>query len=135
MKTITQQVLMTLFFGLLIPLSKAQSSPAGDENSDRSAFEISMFLGQQEKINLMLAVRQPKRVTIRLKDARNAVLYHESLTRTPASHWRKFDFGGMKTGTYFLEIRSGRQVVVRQIEVGVLPATDVQRFISYVPAK
>lgn len=62
----------------------------------------------------MLAVRQPRKVTIRLKDADNAVLYRETLGRTPASHWRKFDFEGMKTGVYYLEISDGHQKIVRQ---------------------
>lgn len=122
---------MTFFLGLIVPISNAQPTNTGDARAEKSAFEVNLFLGQREKINLMLAVRQPKRVTIRLKDARNAVLYKESLTKTPASHWRKFNFEGMKTGTYYLEISNGDQVVVRQIEVGAIPATETQRFISY----
>ncbi|WP_460635236.1 hypothetical protein [Larkinella harenae] len=131
MKTIPQQVLMTLFFGLFIPLSNAHSAPPERINSDKSAFEINLFLGQREKLNLMLAVRQPKRVTIRLKDASNSVLYKETLIGKRANHWRKFDFSTMKTGTYFFEISNGDQVVIRQIEVGAIPATETQRFISY----
>lgn len=131
MKTIAQQVLMSLFFGLLIPVSQAQSIPVGEDKTGKKAFEVNLFLGQREKINLMLAVRQPRRVTIRLKDASNAVLYHESLSKVPASHWRKFNFEGMKTGTYYFEVSSGDQVIVRQIEIGAIPASESQRFISY----
>ncbi|RRB04653.1 hypothetical protein [Larkinella rosea] len=135
MKTIAQQVLMILFLGFLIPVSNAQVTAASEPASDNNAFEVSMFLGAQEKINLMLAVRQPKKVTIRLKDAKNTVLYQEDLSKTPASHWRKFDFEGMKTGVYYFEISAGQQVVVRQVEIGALPAVQAQRFITYAPAK
>lgn len=131
MKTIFQQVLMTLLLGLIVPVSNAQITASGEPDSDKSAFEVSMFLGTQEKINLMLAVRKPKKVTIRLKDAKNTVLYQESLSKVPASHWRKFDFEGMKTGVYYLEISDGEQKAVRQIEVGALPAVQAQRFITY----
>ncbi|MFC5409260.1 hypothetical protein ACFPMF_08080 [Larkinella bovis] len=126
---------MTLFFGFVVLIANAQPTNSGETSPEKSTFEANMFLGQREKVNLMLAVRQPKRVTIRLKDARHAVLYRESLRKAPANHWRKFNFEGMKTGTYYLEISSGQQVMVRQIEVGLLPATQPQRFISYVPAK
>jgi hypothetical protein len=128
MKTIAQQVLMTLFFGLIVPVSNAQVT---EPNAEKNAFEVSLFLGAQEKINLMLAVHEPQRVTIKLKDARNTVLYRESLSKAPANHWRKFDFDGMKTGVYYLEISAGEQKVVRQIEIGALPAIQSQRFISY----
>ncbi|RAJ97481.1 hypothetical protein LX87_02383 [Larkinella arboricola] len=131
MKTIGQQLLMALFLGLIVPVSNAQPTHTGNASTEQKAFDVNLFLGQREKINLMLAVRQPRRVTIRLKDARNAVLYKESLTKIPASHWRKFNFEGMKTGTYYLEISNGDQVVVRRIEVGAIPATETQRFISY----
>ncbi|MFD1142049.1 hypothetical protein ACFQ4C_13065 [Larkinella insperata] len=131
MKTITQQLLMTLLLGLIVPVSNAQPTRTDGTSTEKNAFDVNLFLGQREKINLMLAVRQPKRVTIRLKDAHNAVLYKESLTKLPANHWRKFNFEGMKTGTYYLEISNGDQVVIRQIEVGAIPATETQRFISY----
>ncbi|GAB3929953.1 hypothetical protein [Larkinella terrae] len=131
MKTIAQQVLMILFFGLIVPVSHAQVTAAGEPASDKNAFEVSMFLGTREKINLMLAVRRPKKVTIRLKDAKNTVLYQEALSKTPASHWRKFDFEGMQTGVYYFEISNGQQVVVRQVEIGALPAVQAQRFITY----
>ncbi|MGA0557689.1 hypothetical protein ACO2Q8_13625 [Larkinella sp. VNQ87] len=131
MKTIAQQVLMILFFGLIVPVSNAQGTDGNDAKAEQSAFDVNLFLGQREKINLMLAVRQPKRVTIRLKDARNSVLYQESVGKSRASHWRKFDFSGMKTGTYYFEISSGQHVIVRQVEVGAIPATEAQRFISY----
>ncbi|GAB3910149.1 hypothetical protein GCM10028803_49390 [Larkinella knui] len=131
MKTIVHQVLMTLFLGLIVPVSNAQVTGIRDPNAENNAFEVNMFLGTQEKINLMLAVRQPRKATIRLKDANNEVLYQESLSKVPANHWRKFDFEGMKTGVYYLEISNGKQKTVRQIEVGMLPAVQSQRFITY----
>jgi hypothetical protein len=131
MKTIAQHVLMTFFLGLIVPVSNAQVTAANDPNTGKAAFEVNMFLGTQEKINIMLAVRQPRKVTIRLKDANSTVLYREALSKTPASHWRKFDFEGMKTGVYYLEISDGHQKIVRQIEVGALPAVQSQRFITY----
>ena len=112
MKAIARQVLMTLLFGLIWLASNAQIT--GDLVTGKKAFEINLFMGKQEKINLMLAVKEPKKVTIQLKDANDAVLYQESLSRVPASHWRKFDFEGMKTGVYYLEISNGQQKIVRR---------------------
>ncbi len=131
MKTIAQHVLMTLLIGLLVTVSNAQVTATNDPKASQSAFDVNMFLGTQEKINVMLAVREPRKVTIRLKDANSTVLYREALSKTPANHWRKFDFEGMKTGVYYLEITDGNQKIVRQIEIGSLPAVQSQRFITY----
>ncbi len=71
-----------------------------------------------------MAVRRSNRVSILVKDARNAVLYEERVKRTTPSYWRKFNFDESKAGTYTFEISDGQETIVREIEAVDTPAVE-----------
>lgn len=92
-----------------------------------------MFMESGWTINLMLAVHQPKRILILLKDAKGTILYREYLKRTPVNYRRKFKFdeSEIESGVYRFEISDGQQTLVRHVEVVSIPAIEPQRYITY----
>lgn len=132
MKTLSYLLLLTELL-LAAPLRTAAADRPDSTQALTKSVEINFFLGAREKVNLILAVRQPRRVTVRLLDANQAVVYTETFRRAVANHWLKFDFEGMKAGVYGFEISDGSQKITRQIEIGHIPAVDSQRYITSLP--
>ena len=139
MKTTTRLTINALLVSLLLTTAVsralATSTEPGDTVANETSFGVNMYLGPQWKLNLMMAISRPARVTIVIRDPNNTVLYREIVSRgpRPRGYWRKFDFEGSEPGGYVVEISDGRQTVTRRIEIVNLPAVDSQRYIVYGP--
>lgn len=137
MKITAQQIRYLLLASLLTTATAINAQTTGTEPTDSLAeerpFAVNMFLGAQMKINLMLTIYRPKRVSITLRDARNTVLYRENMKRDSRGYWRKFDFEESGPGVYLFEISDGRQTVTHRIVVVDVPAIAPQRYIAYGP--
>ena len=111
----------------------AAPTEPGDSVTHENSFDVGMYLGENWKVNLRLAIRRPERITITVKDPGNTVLYRELLRKTTRRYWRKFDFKGSQPGVYQFEISDGCQTIVRQVEVVDMPAIESQRYITHGP--
>lgn len=125
--------------GLLVSLliagsginAQATGTEPGDSVTNESSFDVSLYMGPQWKLNLMLAIRRPGRVSITLKNAGNTVLYREFLKKRSTRYWRKFNFEGSAAGVYRFEISDGQKIIVRQVEIVDMPTVDAQRYMVY----
>lgn len=124
-------LLVSLFFAGSGINAQATGTDPGDSVSNENSFHVSLFMGPQWKMNLMLALPRPGRVSITLKNAGNTVLYREFLKKRSTRYWRKFNFEGSEAGVYRFEISDGRKIIVRQVEIVDIPTVDAQRYIVY----
>lgn len=122
-------LLMGLF--LVSPGIYAQANDSRNSLTKGPAFNISMYMDAQRKMDLRIDSHQSKRIVVVLKNAKNAVIYREYLKRSPISYWRKFNFDQSESGTYQFEISDDQQTIVRRIEVVDLPVVEPQRYIVY----
>ncbi|WP_128547551.1 hypothetical protein [Larkinella soli] len=134
MKTIANQLLITLLAGVLALTSHAQANPNGTDDSTAADafFAVGMVPDLKDRINLFVDVYAPKVVSIKLKDERNNVLYEESLSRKESRFWRKFDLKELGPGKYRFIIAAGKQKVIRQVQIAAPPVNEPKRYISYI---
>ena len=137
MKTTKQQVMNVLLVILLtaggvINAHAANLNP-GDSAPKERAFEVGMFMESGWTINLMLAVHQPKRIMITLRDAKGVVLYREYLRKSTRNYRRKFKFdkSEVESGVYQFEVSDNQQTIVRRVEVVNIPTIESQRYITF----
>lgn len=137
MKTIARQMVNTLLISLLLAIPDVKAQTPNPDLADslikKSSFAISTFMDAHRRINLMVATYRPNRVSIILKNAKNATLYREHLRKANTSYRRRFDFEGIESGVYQLEISDGQQTVVRRVEVVDMSAIEAQRYVVYGP--
>lgn len=137
MKTTARLIINALLVSLLLTAtgSSAQAINAepGDPVANETAFNVSLYMGPQWKLNLMMAISRPARITITIKNPANAVLYREIVRKGARRYWRKFNFEGSGPGAYVVEISDGRQTIARRVEIVDIPAVDSQRYIIYGP--
>ncbi|MBC8153795.1 MAG: hypothetical protein H7Z72_12865 [Bacteroidetes bacterium] len=105
----------------------------GDPVREESSFKVSMHTAPHWKMNLMLAIPGPARITIILKNSNNTVLYREVVKKGSRGYWRRFDFKGSEPGAYQFEITDGRQTATRRVDIVNLPAIDAQQYLIYGP--
>lgn len=137
MKTTAQLTMNALLLSLLLVASvtNAQSVKIEPEDSasKASAFEVGMFMESNWTINLMLAIHQPKRILVTLKNDKGVLLFRDYLKKIPANYRMKFKFNESDSGVYQFEISDDKQTIVRQVEVVYMPAVESQRYITYGP--
>ncbi|WP_460973314.1 hypothetical protein [Spirosoma migulaei] len=137
MKTTTQLIMNALLLSLLLVAPALNAQPATNEPEDslskQSSFEVGMFMESNWTINLMLAVHQPKRVLVTLKNDKGALLFRDYLKKIPANYRLKFRFSESDSGVYQFEISDDQQTIVRRVEVVYMPAVKSQRYITYGP--
>ena len=120
---------------LVAPVINAQSVniEPEDATSKVSSFEVGMFMESNWTINLMLAVHQPKRILVTLKNDKGVLIFRDYLKKIPANYRMKFKFNESDAGVYQFKISDDRQTIVRQVEVVYMPAVESQRYITYGP--
>ncbi|WP_420148387.1 hypothetical protein [Spirosoma sp.] len=134
MKSIVRQFMNALILSLLVggATVHAQSFDSRLSAVDREkSFDVATYMGANRTLNLMIAVRLVKGVTLKLKNAEGTVLHELYLKNSPRAYHHKLNFDGSQAGVYQLEITDGRQIVVRRIEVTDIPAIESQRYITY----
>lgn len=135
MKTNVRIVINALAVSLLlsatISSTLATNTEPGDPVAKETSFDVNTYLGPQWKLNLMMDISRPVRLTIIIRNSDNTVLYREIVSKGSRGYWRKFDFEGSEPGTYRLEVSDGRRTVTRQIEIVDIPAIDSQRYIVH----
>jgi len=137
MKTTARQVMNVLLVSLLITVSvinaQASDKNPGDSTPKERSFEVGMFMESGWTVNLMLAVHQPKRIMITLRDAKGVVLYREYLRKSTRNYRRKFKFdkSEVESGVYQFEVSDNQQTIVRRVEVVNIPTIESQRYITF----
>ncbi|MGA0557891.1 hypothetical protein ACO2Q8_14635 [Larkinella sp. VNQ87] len=126
-------LLMSL--ALFMPLSSTQATDtkpgkSGDAPTETQSFATGMYMGANKKLLLMLDIRQPKWVTVTLKDAKNSILHRTYLKRSPKTYRMKFNFEESDPGLYRIEISDGQQTVVRQVKVVDFPTVESYRYVT-----
>ncbi|GAB3640084.1 hypothetical protein [Spirosoma arcticum] len=137
MKTTAQLTVNALMVSLLLTTAMsgalAASAEPGDPVAKVTSFEVNTYLGPQWKLNLMMDISRPVRITIIIRNSDNTVLYREIVSRGSRGYWRRFDFEGSEPGVYVVEVSDGRQMITRRIEIVDIPAIDSQRYIVHIP--
>ena len=137
MKKHTLQFVNTLLVSLLLAapvrLAQAADNKPGDAEKRENYFDICLYRGASGKVNLNLAVRRSKRVTVTLRNAENEVVNRNYLKRSPNSYRLKYNFAEAKSGLYRFEISDGQYTLSREVEVVDLPPVEPQRYIVYNP--
>ncbi|GAB4033727.1 hypothetical protein GCM10028774_17690 [Spirosoma jeollabukense] len=126
-----------LLVSLLMTVSGINAQ-AAIQNPDEStpkerSFEVGIFMEAEWTINLMLAVHQPKRIMITLRNEKRVVLYREYLRKNTTTYRRKFKFdkSEIESGVYEFEITDNQHKIVRRVEVVNIPTVESQRYITF----
>lgn len=125
--------LVSLLLTALVSSAWATQAASGDPVKEGTSFKVNMYPGPQWKMNLMMAISRPARITITVRNPDNTVLYREIIKRGSRRYWRKFDFEGSEPGAYRFEISDGQQTIVRRVEIVSIPVIDAQRYLVYGP--
>ncbi len=127
----------TLLVSLLLaaPVRHAQAGDTkpGDAEKRAHYFDICLYRDASGKVNLNLAVRRSKHVTVTLRNAGNEVVNRNYLKQSPNSYRLKYNFAEAKAGVYRFEISDGHHTLSREVEVVDLPSVEPQRYIVYNP--
>lgn len=140
MKTSAQHVVNALILSLLLwaaaPIN-AQAGTPGPVDSGKGAksFEVGMFMESNWTINLMMAVYQPKRVIVTLKNDKGVILFRQYLKKSAVNYRLKFHFEEAESGVYDFEISDDRETIVRQVTIVSMPAVNSQRYITFGPQR
>ncbi len=106
-----------------------QQEPKPIDN--QKPYEINTYMGANGIINLLIMVRQPTRVTLKITNADDEILHELHLKKSPKAYHCKVNFADSQAGQYKLEISDGRTRLTRQIEVVDVPATEAQRYLTF----
>ncbi|WP_093832385.1 hypothetical protein [Spirosoma endophyticum] len=137
MKTTTQHVMNVLLVSLLMAASVINAQAAtlnpDDSTPKEHSFEVGMFMEAEWTVNLMLAIHQPKRIMITLRNEKGVVIYREYLKKSTTNYRRKFKFdkSEVESGVYQFEISDNQQTIVRRVEVVNIPTVESQRYITF----
>lgn len=99
----------------------------------KKSFAVGMYQTiNSTKMNLLVEKTGSDKIYVVLKDAKNEVLYAETIAKKDAKYWRKFDMADLKDGNYRFEVSNGKETVVKEISLATeKPATYVpERAIS-----
>jgi hypothetical protein len=67
------------------------------------------------KLNISLTKDTDKTATVKLIDEKGTVLSQETISKKLASYQVRFDFSGVKSGKYFIEITNGDNIITKEI--------------------
>lgn len=133
MKPINSQLVLVSLYLLLISIAgKAQSADTvGTTWIDDKPFELATYMSANRTVNLMVMVKQVTGVTLKVKNADDATLHELQMKKSPKAYHIRLNFDSSQSGAYKLEISDGRKTFIRQIDVVDLPATEAQRYITF----
>lgn len=133
MKKTAFQFVSALLLSLILaaPASSTQIRDSDDQVVKEQSFDMLMYMGRQEQVNLNLLTHQSKQVIITLKDPQHSVVLRKYLRKSSVAYRLKFNFEGSRSGQYQFEVSDGQRTVVRQIEIVDLPAIESHRYLVY----
>lgn len=67
------------------------------------------------KLNISLTKDTDKTATVKLIDEKGTMLSQETISKKLASYQVRFDFSGVKSGKYFIEVTNGDSVITKEI--------------------
>lgn len=111
----------------------ATQAVSSDSLKEEAPFRVNVYQTPQWKMNVVVAIHRPARITITVKNPDNTVMHQEMVGRKPGYYRWKFDFEEAQAGTYRFEITNGQQTIVRQVEIVSMPAIEAQRYMVYGP--
>jgi len=99
------------------------------DNRTAVTFETSAYVTRDAAIRLAVKKNAPERVYITLRNAKNAVLYRETITKNEMSYAAKINVDELADGNYKLEIATLQDRVVKRLHL-TSPRTEAERVIS-----
>lgn len=126
MKTIAKTLLAALLFSTAsfaadVPASPAASvSPTATTNSYKVAVYPSTTM--PSKLNVMVERAPGKTMDIYLRNADGSVLATQYIGKKEGNFWLKFDLSELQDGLYSIELISGNDRSVHQIELSTKTA-------------
>ncbi|MFN8352957.1 MAG: hypothetical protein U0Y10_00800 [Spirosomataceae bacterium] len=103
-----------------------------ETTAKKKAFSVGMYQSvNTTKMNLIVEKSAADRVFVALKNDKDEVLYSETIAKKDAKYWRKFDLSDLQDGKYRFEISSGRDKVVKEVNLSTeKPVSESERAIS-----
>ena len=140
MKTSAQYLVNALILSLLLLAAVPINAHAGisdpsDSGKEVKSFEVGMFMESNWTINLMMAIYQPKRVAVTLRNDKGEILFRQYLKKSSVNYRLKFKFDEAESGVYEFEISDDHETIVRQVTIVHMPAVDPQRYITFGPQR
>ena len=99
------------------------------DNRTGVTFETSAFVTKDAAIRLAVKKNAPERVYITLRDAKNVILYRETITQNEMSYAAKINVNYLSDGNYKLEIATNQDRVVKHLHL-TSPKSETERVIS-----
>lgn len=134
MERLQRQIKGLLSLGLMALwlTGKAQSDEQkADAWVEMKPYELGTYMGANRTINLMVMVRQPSGISVKIKNGADEVLHELYMKKSPRTYHYRLHFEDSQAGLYKLEISDGRTTRTHQIEVVDIPATEGQRYITF----
>lgn len=98
-----------------------------------ASFEVGVYpIQHSSKLAVAVAKYHQKRLSLRLVNPKNEVLYQETLGKNQSKYSRKLDLSTLPDGLYQLQITDGQDTVVREVNLSTSKPEPVQseRFVS-----
>ncbi|GAB2792705.1 hypothetical protein GCM10027275_42040 [Rhabdobacter roseus] len=109
-------------------LLSAMQKPKANEltthgNPPAGTFDFSMYRIQQSmRIQLMVEKKAGEKVVVRLLNQHGDILHEELIGRLTQRYARSFDFSQLQDGQYSVQVKNGKEVKQKAINLNTTPA-------------
>ena len=130
MKTIVKTVLAALLFSTASFAADVPALPAASANptATTNSYKVAVYPSTTtpSKLNVMVEREPGKVMSIYLRNADGNVLATQYIGKKEGNFWLKFDLSDLQDGTYRVELVSGNDRSVHQIELSTKTAQSTR---------
>lgn len=113
-------IIKSIACALALTTSVAFAKPTEDKTSaarPEATFESSAFITADANLQVAIKKNAPQKVFLTLKDANGDVLFAETVGKKEMTYAARFNVNNLNDGVYQLEITSGKNRVVKELNL------------------
>lgn len=130
MKTIAKTVLAALLFSTASFAADVPALPAASANPTAitSSYKVAVYPSTTtpSKLNVMVEREPGKAMNIYLRNADGYILATQYVSKKEGNFWLKFDLSDLQDGNYRVELVSGNDRSVHQVELSTKTAESIR---------
>jgi ribosomal protein S6 len=128
MKTIITSIACALALTTSVAFAKPTEEKTSN-NRPEATFESSAFVTADANVRVAIKKNAPQKVYLTLKNANGEVLFAETVGKKEMAYAAKINVSDLNDGSYQLEITSGQNRVVKQLNL-VSKKVETQRQVT-----
>ncbi|WP_428666949.1 DUF3244 domain-containing protein [Runella sp.] len=113
-------IITSLVCALALSTTVAFAHPTDEKSKDNRpvpTFEASTYVSADASLRVAIKKNSPERVYVTLRNAEGVVLFSETIGKKEMTYAAKFDVKDLTDGAYQLEITSGKEHVVKKLNL------------------